>query len=109
MRYVKSILRQEIAYFDEISAGSVATKIATNINLIHIGMGEKIGIAVQGEWFDGGGWFELIAANLDRCWAADFCVRGSILAAVEAYTCRGYNRSSHLNYCWGYGYAGFES
>lgn len=49
VKYVESILKQEIAYFDECSAGTVATKISTNANLIQIGMGEKVGVAFQGQ------------------------------------------------------------
>lgn len=48
IKYVQCILKQEIAYFDECSAGTVATKISTNANLIQTGMGEKVGVAFQG-------------------------------------------------------------
>jgi ATP-binding cassette subfamily B (MDR/TAP) protein 1 len=48
LAYVKSILRQEIAYFDTCTPGSVATRISTNANLIQTGLSEKVGIAAQG-------------------------------------------------------------
>jgi len=48
LAYVRSILRQEIAYFDTCTPGSVATRISTNANLIQTGLGEKVGIATQG-------------------------------------------------------------
>jgi ATP-binding cassette subfamily B (MDR/TAP) protein 1 len=48
LAYVKSILGQEIAYFDTCTPGSVATRISTNANLIQTGLGEKVGIATQG-------------------------------------------------------------
>ena len=48
LAYVKSILRQEIAYFDTCTPGSVATRISNNANLIQTGLSEKVGIAVQG-------------------------------------------------------------
>ena len=48
LAYVRAILRQEIAYFDSCTPGSVATRISTNANLIQTGLGEKVGIATQG-------------------------------------------------------------
>jgi len=48
LAYVRSILRQEISYFDICTPGSVATRISTNANLIQTGLGEKVGIATQG-------------------------------------------------------------
>lgn len=48
LAYVRAILRQEIAYFDTCTPGSVATRISTNANLIQTGLGEKVGIATQG-------------------------------------------------------------
>jgi ATP-binding cassette subfamily B (MDR/TAP) protein 1 len=46
--YLKAILRQEVAYFDSCTPGSVATRISTNANLIQSGLGEKVGVATQG-------------------------------------------------------------
>ncbi|CCX10116.1 Similar to Multidrug resistance protein 1A; acc. no. P21447 [Pyronema omphalodes CBS 100304] len=48
LAYIKSIMRQEIAYFDTCTPGSVATRISTNANLIQTGLGEKVGIATMG-------------------------------------------------------------
>lgn len=48
LAYIKSILRQEIAYFDVCTPGSVATRISTNGNLIQTGLGERVGIFAQG-------------------------------------------------------------
>lgn len=48
LAYIKSILRQEIAYFDICTPGTVATRISTNGNLIQAGLGEKVGIFLQG-------------------------------------------------------------
>ncbi|KAI5781280.1 P-loop containing nucleoside triphosphate hydrolase protein [Geopyxis carbonaria] len=48
LEYVRATLRQETAYFDKCSPGSVATAISTNANLIQTGLGEKVGLASQG-------------------------------------------------------------
>ncbi|KAK2877091.1 multidrug-resistance transporter mdr5 [Arthroderma sp. PD_2] len=48
LAYVNAILRQEMAYFDTYTAGSVATRISNNANLIQTGMAEKVGTCFQG-------------------------------------------------------------
>ncbi|KAI1909044.1 multidrug-resistance transporter mdr5 [Ophidiomyces ophidiicola] len=48
LEYVKAILRQDMAYFDTYTPGSVATRISNNANLIQNGLSEKVGTAVQG-------------------------------------------------------------
>ncbi|GMK54477.1 hypothetical protein CspeluHIS016_0110630 [Cutaneotrichosporon spelunceum] len=44
-KYLHAVLRQEVAYFDEIGAGEVATRIMSDCNLVQSGIGEKIPIA----------------------------------------------------------------
>lgn len=46
--YVHAVLRQDMAYFDTYSPGSVATRISNNANLIQNGLAEKAGTAIQG-------------------------------------------------------------
>ena len=48
LEYVKAILRQDMAYFDNYTPGSVATRISNNANLIQSGLSEKVGTATQG-------------------------------------------------------------
>ncbi|EEP75903.1 hypothetical protein UREG_00750 [Uncinocarpus reesii 1704] len=48
LEYIKAILRQDMAYFDTYTPGSVATRISNNANLIQNGLSEKVGTAVQG-------------------------------------------------------------
>ncbi|KAM5476044.1 multidrug-resistance transporter mdr5 [Microsporum audouinii] len=48
LHYIKAILRQEMAYFDTYTPGSVATRISNNANLIQTGMSEKVGTCCQG-------------------------------------------------------------
>ncbi|KAG2110630.1 P-loop containing nucleoside triphosphate hydrolase protein [Suillus discolor] len=44
--YLQAILRQEIAYFDDIGAGEVATRIQTDTHLVQLGISEKVTLAV---------------------------------------------------------------
>ncbi|KAG1825478.1 P-loop containing nucleoside triphosphate hydrolase protein [Suillus subaureus] len=45
-RYLHAILRQEIAYFDDVGAGEVATRIQTDTHLVQMGISEKVAVAV---------------------------------------------------------------
>ena len=44
--YLRAVLRQDIAYFDELGAGEVATRIQTDCHLVQVSISEKIPIAV---------------------------------------------------------------
>ncbi|THH03905.1 hypothetical protein EW145_g5914 [Phellinidium pouzarii] len=46
-RYLKAVLRQDIAYFDNVGAGEVASRIQTDTHLIQQGMSEKVALSVQ--------------------------------------------------------------
>lgn len=41
--YFKAVLRQDIAFFDTLGAGEVATRIQTDTHLIQQGISEKVG------------------------------------------------------------------
>lgn len=41
-RYLRAVLRQEIAYFDKLGAGEVTTRIETDTHLIQQGISEKV-------------------------------------------------------------------
>ncbi|CAG8839239.1 36144_t:CDS:2, partial [Gigaspora margarita] len=45
-QYVRAILRQNIAYFDEYGSGDVTTRITSDIHLVQDGIGEKVSFAV---------------------------------------------------------------
>ncbi|KAG2039964.1 P-loop containing nucleoside triphosphate hydrolase protein [Suillus americanus] len=45
-RYLQAILRQEIAYFDDVGAGEVATRIQSDTLLVQLGISEKVTLAV---------------------------------------------------------------
>ncbi|EIW59664.1 multidrug resistance protein 1 [Trametes versicolor FP-101664 SS1] len=46
-RYLRAILRQDIAYFDNVGAGEVATRIQTDTHLVQQGISEKVALCVN--------------------------------------------------------------
>ncbi|KAH9985634.1 P-loop containing nucleoside triphosphate hydrolase protein [Russula compacta] len=46
-RYLRAILRQDIAFFDNVGAGEVTTRIQTDTHLVHQGLSEKVPLAVS--------------------------------------------------------------
>ncbi|KIJ17535.1 hypothetical protein PAXINDRAFT_167550 [Paxillus involutus ATCC 200175] len=46
-KYLQAVLRQDIAYFDNVGAGEVATRIQTDAHLIQQGMSEKVALAIN--------------------------------------------------------------
>ncbi|CAG8492585.1 15641_t:CDS:2 [Acaulospora morrowiae] len=46
-RYLRAILRQNIAYFDKLGAGEVTTRITSDTHLIQDGISEKFSLAFQ--------------------------------------------------------------
>ncbi|EIW81034.1 P-loop containing nucleoside triphosphate hydrolase protein [Coniophora puteana RWD-64-598 SS2] len=46
-RYLQAVLRQDIAYFDDVGAGEVATRIQTDTHLVQQGMSEKVALVSQ--------------------------------------------------------------
>lgn len=46
--YVRSLLRQDISYFDICTPGSVSTSVSNNADMIHTGLAEKVGVIIQG-------------------------------------------------------------
>ncbi|KAI0287211.1 ABC transporter transmembrane region-domain-containing protein [Russula brevipes] len=46
-RYLKAVLRQEIAFFDKVGVGEVTTQIQTNTHLVHQGLSEKVALVVS--------------------------------------------------------------
>jgi ATP-binding cassette subfamily B (MDR/TAP) protein 1 len=45
-QYLSAILRQNIAFFDELGAGEITTRITADTNLIQDGISEKIGLTI---------------------------------------------------------------
>ncbi|BEI85684.1 hypothetical protein CcaverHIS002_0510850 [Cutaneotrichosporon cavernicola] len=45
--YLRAVLRQEIAWFDDMGAGEIASRIQTDCHLVQISISEKMGITVQ--------------------------------------------------------------
>ncbi|KAG8689205.1 GTPase-activating protein [Ceratobasidium sp. 395] len=54
-RYLQAVLRQDIAYFDNLGAGEVATRIQTDTHLVQQGISEKVPLVVSylGAFFTG--------------------------------------------------------
>ncbi|KAF7346412.1 hypothetical protein MSAN_01869100 [Mycena sanguinolenta] len=46
-RYLKAVLRQDIAFFDKTGAGEVATRIQTDTHLVQQGISEKVALVVN--------------------------------------------------------------
>lgn len=45
--YYQSLLQQEVAWYDSIDAGKLASKVAKNINTIENAIGEKVGLLIS--------------------------------------------------------------
>ncbi|EKM58407.1 uncharacterized protein PHACADRAFT_252704 [Phanerochaete carnosa HHB-10118-sp] len=46
-KYLQAVLRQDIAYFDNVGAGEVATRIQTDTHLVQLGTSEKVPMVVS--------------------------------------------------------------
>jgi ATP-binding cassette subfamily B (MDR/TAP) protein 1 len=46
-KFLQATLRQEIAFFDDLGSGEVATRIESDTHLVHTGLGEKVPTSVQ--------------------------------------------------------------
>lgn len=47
-RYLKAILRQNVAFFDKLGAGEITTRITADTNLIQDGISEKVSLTLSG-------------------------------------------------------------
>jgi ATP-binding cassette, subfamily B (MDR/TAP), member 1 len=46
--YLRAVLRQDIAFFEELNSGEVGSKLSMDINLIQDGMSEKVALILSG-------------------------------------------------------------
>ncbi|KAL0069818.1 hypothetical protein AAF712_003088 [Marasmius tenuissimus] len=46
-RYLQAVLRQDVAFFDNVGAGEVTTRIQTDTHLVQQGMSEKVAMVVN--------------------------------------------------------------
>jgi len=46
--FIRALIRQDIAYFDSCSPGTVATTISNNADVVENGLSEKVGVTFQG-------------------------------------------------------------
>ena len=59
--YLRSVLRQNIGFFDTLGAGEVTTRITSDMHLIQEGLSEKIPITAQ---FFGQSWFPKVEKGI---------------------------------------------
>lgn len=45
-RYLRALLRQELAFFDQLPAGDVSSRLSVDLNSIQTGTSEKVGICI---------------------------------------------------------------
>ncbi|GIZ44163.1 hypothetical protein CKM354_000736900 [Cercospora kikuchii] len=45
-RYLRALLRQELAFFDQLPAGDVSSRLSNDLNSIQTGTSEKVGIVI---------------------------------------------------------------
>jgi ATP-binding cassette subfamily B (MDR/TAP) protein 1 len=46
-RYLQAVLRQDVAFFDNVGSGEIATRIETDTHLVQQGMSEKVALVVN--------------------------------------------------------------
>jgi ATP-binding cassette subfamily B (MDR/TAP) protein 1 len=46
--YLEAVLRQDVAFFDNLGAGEIATRITANMNIVQDGISEKVGLTISG-------------------------------------------------------------
>lgn len=44
--YLAAVLRQNISFFDKLGAGEITSTITANMDLVQVGISEKIGITI---------------------------------------------------------------
>jgi ATP-binding cassette subfamily B (MDR/TAP) protein 1 len=76
--YVKALLRQNIAYFDKVGAGEVASRASTDINLIQEGISEKVALLQMGL----ASFVSALVVSFAESWRLALIVMTSILALV---------------------------
>jgi ATP-binding cassette, subfamily B (MDR/TAP), member 1 len=47
-KYLESLFRQELAYFDNIQSGEIAASVSKDVNLIQDGISEKVALILSG-------------------------------------------------------------
>lgn len=76
--YVKALLRQNMAYFDNVGAGEVASRASTDVNLIQEGIGEKVPIVMMGL----ASFVSALVVSFVESWRLALIVMTSIVALI---------------------------
>lgn len=76
--YVGALLRQNIAYFDKVGAGEVASRASTDVAMIQEGIGEKVPIVITGM----ASFVSALVVSFVESWKLALIVMTSIVALV---------------------------
>lgn len=93
--YLKSILRQNIAYFDKLGTGEVTSRISSDTVLVQEGMSEKVSLAISSIT----NFIAAMVVAFFRSWKLSFILFGIIVSVVvtmavcSKYMVRFYRRS----------------
>jgi ATP-binding cassette subfamily B (MDR/TAP) protein 1 len=79
-RYLRAVLHQNIAFFDKTGAGEVATRISTDMNLVQIGISEKVSLVLAGI----AAFVAALIISFIKSWKLTLIVFSSIVALILA-------------------------
>ncbi|KAF2725984.1 P-loop containing nucleoside triphosphate hydrolase protein [Polychaeton citri CBS 116435] len=101
-QYLRSVLRQNIGYFDKLGAGEITTRITADTNLIQDGISEKVGLALTHV----STFVSAYVICFVRYWKLTLVLTSSIVAIVLTMTFLGqivvkYNRLALTSYAEG--------
>lgn len=76
-RYLRSLLRQELAFFDTLPGGDVSSRLSTDLEAIQTGTSEKVGICI--------GSVSYFVASYVVAFIKDAKLAGELVSLVPAY------------------------
>lgn len=77
-KYLRAILRQNIAFFDNVGAGEVTTRITADMNLVQDGISQKVGLTIGGI----SGFVAALIVGFVRSWRLTLIVLSSVVAII---------------------------
>jgi ATP-binding cassette, subfamily B (MDR/TAP), member 1 len=77
-QYLKSLLRQNIAYFDHLGAGEITTRITADTFLIQDGISEKFGLTLT----SGSTFISAFAIAFSRSWKLTLILMSTVVAII---------------------------
>jgi ATP-binding cassette subfamily B (MDR/TAP) protein 1 len=79
-RYLEGILRQDLAYFDNIQSGEIASNVSKDVNLIQDGISEKVALILAGL----AAFFASLVISFVKSWKLTLIVLSTIVAFILA-------------------------